>query len=587
MLMQEDDTNSSSTKDVRRKLLSKGFIAPHVEESLTYKTTYQGALDWLCIFVPEEDLPKLFKPTDSDRIEGHKHDEVSLAKEYSIRRVVDAGFSRKVAAQALEQYDEAMAITSLCWRLAEYENNSEPYLEEFDEIITEEKQVLESIFSDSFRSIETDSSVTFEFQLPIFASGHSKLTVIIPKVANYPNSPPGLVITEHGIPAYIRLAIMQQAMTECTSYLGAPMIYSIVSWIQENGRLILSNPPQLTSLKILHTSAMIYSEQELPQQKSKKNPKRNRSKFSKSSLVLFTENQAKMGTPAYQKMLAARKKLPSYSRKQEICAVLNANQCLLICGETGCGKSTQVGQFILEEAVESQHGLECMIICTQPRRISAIALAERVAAERAEKVGEMVGYSIKGVSIQSADTKLLFCTTGVLLRMVQGDPTLSHVSHIIIDEVHERGVESDFLLILLRDLLKTRKDLKIVLMSATIDASLISSYFSNCPVIDIEGFTYPVENKYLEDVLEVTDYSPEQKRMAKDSEGFQDDDDGISESMARKLNFIENSVNYSIDYGLIGSLAAYICQEMGSGAILIFLSGNACSSRCHGNQEML
>jgi HrpA-like RNA helicase len=119
--------------------------------------------------------------------------------------------------------------------------------------------------------------------------------------------------------------------------------------------------------------------------------------------------------------------------------MLSENQVLLVCGETGCGKSTQLGQFILENAIEQQNGANCRIICTQPRRISAVALAERVANERCEKVGGMVGYSIKGVSVQSDDTRLLFCTTGVMLRMVQSDPELDHVSHIIIDEVHERG----------------------------------------------------------------------------------------------------------------------------------------------------
>lgn len=89
--------------------------------------------------------------------------------------------------------------------------------------------------------------------------------------------------------------------------------------------------------------------------------------------------------------------------------------------------------------IESQKGSVCNIMVTQPRRISALALAERVAAERCEKVGESVGYSIRGESLRSAQTRLLFCTTGVLLRMIQSDPMLSGVSHIVIDEVHERG----------------------------------------------------------------------------------------------------------------------------------------------------
>ena len=140
------------------------------------------------------------------------------------------------------------------------------------------------------------------------------------------------------------------------------------------------------------------------------------------------------------------------------------------------------------------------IICTQPRRISATSLADRVADELADKVGDLVGYSIRGESKQSQKTKLLFCTTGVLLRMIQNDPLLVKISHVIIDEVHERGVDSDFLLVLLRDLLLVRKDICVILMSATIEASLLCDYF-NAPVIEIPGFTHPVQDIYLEVII--------------------------------------------------------------------------------------
>jgi ATP-dependent RNA helicase DHX57 len=141
----------------------------------------------------------------------------------------------------------------------------------------------------------------------------------------------------------------------------------------------------------------------------------------------------------YQNILKNRKKLPSFLYKENICKELRENQKLIICGETGCGKSTQIGQFILEDMILKEQGANVNIICTQPRRISAISLAERVAKELNDEIGNLVGYSIRGESKQTAETKILFCTTGVLLRMIQSDAKLKSISHIIVDEVHERG----------------------------------------------------------------------------------------------------------------------------------------------------
>ena len=114
--------------------------------------------------------------------------------------------------------------------------------------------------------------------------------------------------------------------------------------------------------------------------------------------------------------------------------------------------------------IENNMGAEANIIVTQPRRISAIGVADRIAAERVEKVGQTVGYSIRLDSRRSSATRLLLCTTGVLLRRLQVDPDLASVSHVFVDEVHERDLNTDFLLIILRDLLYRRKSIKLILM---------------------------------------------------------------------------------------------------------------------------
>lgn len=184
----------------------------------------------------------------------------------------------------------------------------------------------------------------------------------------------------------------------------------------------------------------------------------------------------------------------------------------MISGETGCGKSTQVPQFILDNwlfqasKLDSNKIPHVEIVCTQPRRLSAIGVAERVADERTERVGQTVGYQIRLENKISSTTRLTFCTTGILLRRLTADPLLSTVSHVIVDEVHERSEESDFLLMILKDLLKERPELKVILMSATLNAKLFSEYFGGAPVLDIPGRTFHVEQLFLEDILEVCDY---------------------------------------------------------------------------------
>jgi len=207
--------------------------------------------------------------------------------------------------------------------------------------------------------------------------------------------------------------------------------------------------------------------------------------------------------------------------------VIRDNQVVVICGMTGCGKTTQVPQFLLDEGLRRKGEFSVNIVCTQPRRISATAVAQRVADERTEKIGKSVGYQIRLESVMGPQTRLLFCTTGIILRRLEGDPSLDSVTHIIIDEVHERSEESDFLLMILRDLLEDRPDLKVILMSATVNADLFSKYFGGCPVVEIPGRTFPVEQLFIEDVIEMTEYrleerSPYARKMTKGPSKFPD-----------------------------------------------------------------
>ena len=211
------------------------------------------------------------------------------------------------------------------------------------------------------------------------------------------------------------------------------------------------------------------------------------------------------GTSAYQTMKAARDSLPMSAYRQEILDTVQRNAVTVLIAETGAGKSTQCAQFILEQALREGEGDNVNIICTQPRRVAATSLAERVSDEMCGELGKMVGYSIRMESKKSAHTKLLFATTGVILRRLQDDPALSGLTHLIIDEVHERQQQIDLLLIIARRLLQTtRPDLKVILMSATIETELFTNFFGGAPVISVPGRAFPVASYYLEDLLDAT-----------------------------------------------------------------------------------
>ncbi|VDN14702.1 unnamed protein product [Dibothriocephalus latus] len=192
--------------------------------------------------------------------------------------------------------------------------------------------------------------------------------------------------------------------------------------------------------------------------------------------------------------LGEQMRSPQYLAMNEIVETINANQVVVISGETGCGKTTQIPQYILEDAILRGDGSCTRIVVTQPRRISAISVAERVASERGQQLGEDVGYQIRLDSVppRRRQGSLLFCTTGIVLQWFHSDPLLKDsknklsfrlflllqgVSHIIVDEVHEREMLGDFLITMLKRIAPQRPDLRIVLMSATLNAELFSSFF--------------------------------------------------------------------------------------------------------------
>ena len=184
--------------------------------------------------------------------------------------------------------------------------------------------------------------------------------------------------------------------------------------------------------------------------------------------------------------------LPITSRKDEIVAAIRSHQVIVIAGETGSGKTTQIPKMCLEAGL----GIEAKIGCTQPRRVAALSISRRIAEELNVAWGREVGCKIRFDDRSSALTFVKLMTDGILLAETQGDPDLSEYNAIILDEAHERSLNIDFLLGHLKGLLARRKDLKLIITSATIDTEAFSRHFDNAPIIEVSGRLYPVGVTY-------------------------------------------------------------------------------------------
>ncbi|TPX16559.1 uncharacterized protein E0L32_003853 [Thyridium curvatum] len=304
----------------------------------------------------------------------------------------------------------------------------------------------------------------------------------------------------------------------------------------------------------------------------------------------------KSSTPKFQNMLKSRMQLPMWHFRDQVLQAVDREQVVIVCGETGCGKSTQVPSFLLEHQLSQ--GKNCKIYCTEPRRISAISLAKRVSEELGEGRNDigtprsLVGYSIRLEANTSKETRLVYATTGIVMRMLEGSNDLKEITHLVLDEVHERSIDSDFLLIVLKKLMLRRKDLKVVLMSATVDADRFSKYLGGAPVLNVPGRTFPVQVRYLEDAVELTGFSTEQRVQEKLTD-LDDDLVDIEPETSSKPELLKTLGSYSprtrstlsqIDeYQIYPDLVVQLISKIAadpnyadfSKAILVFLPGIA------------
>ncbi|XP_041954389.1 ATP-dependent RNA helicase DHX30 [Alosa sapidissima] len=249
--------------------------------------------------------------------------------------------------------------------------------------------------------------------------------------------------------------------------------------------------------------------------------------------------------------------LPVDAHRERVVSVVEGARVVVLAGETGCGKTTRVPRFLLEGRIRAGEGAGCNILVTQPRRISAVSVAQRVAQEMGPALKPSVGYQVRLESRppERSGGALLFLTVGVLLRKLQSNPTLRGVSHVVVDEVHERDVNTDLLLALLRAVLPQNPHLRLVLMSATGDTQRLVQYFGGCPVVHVPGFMHPVRERYLEEVLREMGRQPQQQQAVQQSRARRGDDD---DDATPDLNLVANVINHIHKTGDPGAVLCFL-----------------------------
>lgn len=270
--------------------------------------------------------------------------------------------------------------------------------------------------------------------------------------------------------------------------------------------------------------------------------------------------------------------LPIRGFAEKILRTIEGNQVTVISAATGSGKTTQVPQYILE--LYRRNNVSANIIVTQPRRIAAISIAKRITSEMNEPLGKSVGYSVRfdsRLAPNSGSGSVNLMTAGILLKMLQNDPLLRRATHLILDEVHERDLFTDTLLLIIKQRLLTRRpDLKVILMSATLSSDRLIKYFESDErvrvgkVLDIAGTNYPITKYFLEDVKEICPGAEEDP----ETRDFYEAEEEHSNLNSISVRIGKNTkCGRIIPHNLIARLVAKIDRENGAGGILVFLPG--------------
>ncbi|PIL31325.1 hypothetical protein GSI_06023 [Ganoderma sinense ZZ0214-1] len=546
----------------------------------------QACVEYLILQVPECDLPQRFLPSVNSSnpfITGAHSGTDDLKKRWvEDKAVKECGWPSHVV-------KECTANTALAedWGKLIFALNCRLVGTDWAETIPVEPEELEAIEQDEVEALGGRAGINGELIVPLPMAPLS-LHMIVPADRTLPTAGthPPMYLISSSVAAYVRLYILSKLIAAFkTGTLRDPaesVIMAIMRHVEEEWATIHDEGPPSISLVLEHllpnstSTAQSSNLMEATPTSRPSTGKRTRTprRDDRTDARIKDDFEQLVQKAEYAKLLATRERLPAFASRQQFLDTLKTNRCVVVVGETGCGKTTQLPQFVLDELIGTGQGSKASIIVTQPRRLSAIGVAARVSAERLEDGS--VGYAIRGESKQGPRTKILFCTTGVVLRRLGSGDKLGDVTHVVVDEVHERSVDGDFLLLELRELLKTHHNLKIILMSATINHDIFVKYFDNAPLLTIPGFTYPVQDKYLEDFFPQLKYRPaalKSSRKGKDDDASQElQTSGLDEDSQMAIRTIMRSDFF--DYDLIAATVNHIISTAQKrGGILIFLSG--------------
>lgn len=293
-----------------------------------------------------------------------------------------------------------------------------------------------------------------------------------------------------------------------------------------------------------------------------------------NSLKLLREAVKWKESPMGRASMSCRQRLPAFRQFGKVLDALSMNQVIVVSGPAGSGKSTQLPNCVLEQMIYDGYGAQCNILVTEPRRIAALALAHRVAEERGEPVGARVGYQIRFENRSPESLGgITYCTTGILLNKLRLNPRLYGYSHIFIDEAHERDLLSDFSLILIRDLLVARPELRLVVMSASMDVIPFLQYFSqfSCALVKIDTPPMSVKTLFLEDMLPVLD---SRLLTAQDASSFINEEARLAELQPVAPSSLSLDSMPTVSCSLLEAVIGEICVRTPTDeSILVFLPG--------------
>lgn len=623
--------NEGFTKRQARTAFEKkglGRVASAGADEQEWDHVYEDCLQWLCVHLDEDQLPEGFDPRGQTlEVVGTDSSATSQAMAVASK----FGLSVRDAKWMIQQHGKnggSLSIENIFWdRICEIAGSPlESTFASHDDsvsnlaLLDDELEAIESMFpSDLVMSTSSDGKYstivinTTEGLNIHFTFLRGKYPAVFPEQV--------LFLGDWKQPASAAFHV-EMVKFISTLALGEPMLFEIYGHSQS----LLQGLDDLPNLALASTANVITMDPPVQKPVSQASTAKQRARNPNS-----IHKRPRIRSPFWSKLPGQtppaktfcwspsierqRKSLPAWKARDAFLAKLDeaskSSRVVLCTGETGCGKSTQIPQFILEENPSS-----CKIVVAQPRRLAATGVAARVAEERGEnQPGEAsVGYVVRGATAMSKDTRLMFCTFGILLRQLQSEGALDAVTHVVVDEVHERNLDGDVLMGLLRESLKTLPHLKVILMSATLDADRFAAYWGNAPTIHIPGRTFPVEDFMLEDVLLKTNYIPPKKRRnhrgysnmnyserptgkppsedseksdaetSAEEEGEEKDDvqnqsatsvdsGGQTPQLEDRLKRIDQDV---VDYDLLGLLIKSIVQsnDMGNdGSILVFLQG--------------